>query len=129
MSQTDTNEKLSEKQLSAIEALLKGETVTDAAKAAGVGRATLTRWQDEDDFKAARKEAEKELIAGTTSRLVSLSKKAALTLESIIDDLEAAPTVRVRAALGILDAMLKVREAYELEERLTVLEERIDNEH
>ena len=63
MSQNDTPiDGVSAKQARAIDQLVTGATVTEAAKAAGVGRSTLHRWLREDwNFQAAHNAARRDL--------------------------------------------------------------------
>jgi gamma-glutamyl:cysteine ligase YbdK (ATP-grasp superfamily) len=123
-----TFETLSSNQRKAIAALLSAPNVPAAARKAKVGERTLHRWINEDPhFKAALYAAEGAAIDTATRRLVSLQDSAIGTLESIMTDGEAAPGVRVRAALGLLDNLMRLRELRNVEARLEALESALGN--
>ena len=50
---TQTHPKLTHRQYRAIECLVMSKTIADAARKAGVGRATLYRWLKDPAFRAA----------------------------------------------------------------------------
>lgn len=61
----------------AIEALLSTASVTEAAKTAGIGRRTLTRWLHEDpDFQQRLQEARRDLLQHGSGRLCGLLNDA-----------------------------------------------------
>lgn len=117
---------LKPRQLQAIEALLSSDTVPSAAKACGVPVRTLYNWLEEPAFIAALRRAENRVIDEAARRLARVTGKAIAALEAVLDDPASHPGVRVRAALGILEQTLKVRSARDLDERLSALEEAID---
>ncbi|GAA3531318.1 hypothetical protein GCM10022419_008040 [Nonomuraea rosea] len=102
-------------------ALASGRTVTDAAKAGGVARRTVSRWLADDHTFALRvKELRGELLDRAVGALVDASLEAIATLRcSLHADNE---HVRVRAATAILSAVVTIRESVDLEERLAALE-------
>ncbi|MBI1763120.1 MAG: hypothetical protein HYR56_16960 [Acidobacteria bacterium] len=115
--------KLTAKQVRAIEALLSERTIADAAVAAGVGEASLYRWLNDPAFDKAYKSARSRLLETTLTRLQHVSSDAVKTLhETLTDPLAQAPA-RVSAARTILEFSLKAREALELDDRLSALEE------
>lgn len=120
---TDNGRKLPTKKARAISALLSCRTVEEAAKQAKVGERTLHRWLTDPTFKAHLARAEGALIDGATRRLLRAQERAVSTLEEILQDSEARPSVRLRAAQIVIDAMLKLRELRNIEARLQVLEE------
>lgn len=123
MIQDDTGNRIPSKQKKAIVALLECSTISEAAQAANVGRVTLSRWiNDDEKFRLELSKAESSLISTATRRLCSLTDKAVKTLESVLESKTASDSTKVRAALGILDSMIKLKTFYELEERITKLE-------
>jgi len=108
-----------------IRALLTGTgKKQDAAKAAGVTRQTTWRWEQQDAFQQALRDATADAITGLSTELVRLSRKAAETLEWAMDGAERDGT-RVRAADIVLSRLLSIRELHDIEMRLTTLEERL----
>jgi hypothetical protein len=98
--QNATLEPLTPAQETAIAALLAGRTVTNAAEAAGVDRATVHRWLREHfGFQAAVNAGRRELREGVHTRLERLAEKAAGCVEKAIDGGD------VKAALEILKGL------------------------
>ena len=113
---------LNHKQQKAIAALLSSRNVPEAAKAAGVGERTLWRWMTEPEFAMALTHAEGVAIDTATRRLVSLQDSAIDVLQTVLNDAQATPYMRLRAAGMVLDALLKLRELRNFEARLAALE-------
>jgi hypothetical protein len=60
-----------------IEALLSTATVTEAAKKAGIGRRTITRWiADDPDFRERLQQARRDLLQHGSGRLCALMGEA-----------------------------------------------------
>jgi hypothetical protein len=118
---------LSTKQQRAIAALLCSRDVPAAAALAKVGARTLYRWIAEDDaFRAALTVAEGAAIDAATRRLLGLQESAIATLEGVLDDADASPSARVRAAGMVIDYLLKLRELRNVESRLAALEQALE---
>lgn len=65
--------RVSPQQWKAIERLLAGDTVTDAASAAGVDRVTLWRWQRKDvAFQAALNRCRRDAMAAVYAQVLRL---------------------------------------------------------
>ena len=104
MQHSATDSKLSAKQISVINTLIAGSSVTDAAKAAGVDRSTVHRWFNSDaQFVAEHNQQRSELVQAQREKLRSLSDKALELIEKLLNDGEASGSLRLRAALAILD--------------------------
>lgn len=116
---------LSAKQARAITALLQAKRVEDAAKAAGVGERTLSRWLTDPTFRAALTHAEDAAIDTAVRKLLLLQDAGLGVIASILADRAAAPTVRLRAAALALDGLLRLRELRDVESRLAALENRL----
>jgi len=119
---------LSRKQSLAVAALLTGARQEDAAKAAGVSARQLRRWQEQEGFCAMLREGMSELLTAAGRKLLSEAGKSITTLATIRDDAEAGPGPRVRAADLILSHAFDAYERNELEQRVSELEERLQNE-
>ncbi len=88
---------LDAKQVVALESLLQGSTATEAARAAGVNRRTLWRWQRADvEFQAALNRGRREAREAAQMRLEGLAGSAISTLEQAVAEGD------VRAALAVL---------------------------
>lgn len=121
---TDSNTELKTTQLKAIAALLSEPDIKTAAKKAGVGERTLHTWLKEDEaFQEALKQAEQEAVSIAVTRLAGSAGKALDVLNSILDDDTVAAGVRTRAALGLLDKLIQLKQFADLEQRLARIEE------
>jgi len=121
------NGALSPKQKRAITALLTTNTVTEAAKTAGVSRNTVTRWLSDPMFKAELDRTEAQYVSESLRGLIQACSTAVTLLRDVMADPDATTSARVRAALGVLDGLLRMREHISFDERIKRLEER-DNE-
>lgn len=115
-----TSGKISRKGPQAIAALLSEPTHEAAAKKAGIGTATLSRWLADPTFQSRYRLAQREAFASAVARLQSASGLAAETLAQEMTGDRAGD--RIRAALGVLEHAFRARELGEMESRLTKLE-------
>lgn len=109
-------------QIKAVHAIVAARDVRSAAAACGTPERTLHRWLQQDAFKLAVTEQEAFIVDYATRRLLLLQDKAIDTIEGVLDDVKAPAGIRLRAALGMLDTAIKLRELRDLEVRLMALE-------
>ena len=110
---------VTDRQRSAIEALLTSKSASEAAEASGIPRRTLERWKRDRTFQDAYRAASRDRLSETVGRLRSAAAEAVNALQ---DALRAdAPAVRVRAAQVLLDGAIKV-EIDDLAARVEALE-------
>lgn len=115
-----TSGKISRKGMQAIAALLSEPTHEAAAKKAGIGTATLSRWLADPTFQSQYRLAQREAFASAVARLQSAS---GLAVETLVAELSGDRSGdRIRAALGILEHAFRARELGEMEARLHELE-------
>jgi len=112
---------LSTRQQRALELLLAGQTITEAARAVGINRSTLTRWLASPHVRQALGEQRQRRMDEIHHRLAALTDRALDSLGAVLEG-EAPPGAKVRAALGVIDVLLKVREQTELVDRIERLE-------
>lgn len=111
---------LQPKQREALDALLSGASMTEAAALAGVHRATLHNWcRDNTFFRAALRDAQSQQAGIVQDGLRASASKALETIESIMTDPEAPAAVRLRAATLIIQAVSKDPYTQPAEPRLT----------
>ncbi len=107
------------------EALLRGlacgATVDGAARAAGISARTAHRRLKEDGFQKRLRDMLAEMTKRTTGMLTAAGMEASKTLVALLDSSNPA-SVRRSAADTILGFGLKLREAMDIEERITALE-------
>lgn len=108
-------------QTNAIEILLTSRSIQQASETCGIAYKTLRRWMGDPTFKAALIQREGETLDAATRRLSGMGNDAIDTMAAIMANGENEQT-RLRAAQGILDNLLRLRELRGVEERLTALE-------
>lgn len=123
MADNDKANKLHSRQRRAIEALLTGQTITDAADHAGVTRQTVTRWLAQPEFKSALAEAQSAALAAFGAGLVGLSESALQVLAEAMTDERTAN--RLRAASIHANSLLRIAELVDLAARVEALEQRL----
>src|SRR5215468_791761 len=94
--------KLGRKQEALIAALLTEPTHAAAAVKAGVSEATLYRWLTFPAFRAAYRQARRELVEGAVGRIQAATGQAVDTLLAVAKG-GARDGDRVRAAVALLD--------------------------
>lgn len=114
--------KVTSRQIKAIEALTQTGQVTAAADAAGVARKTVYQWLRQDVFIQALDRATSESLSELSRQLVALGSLAADTLRGAMEDPEATPAARVRAADIVYNRLLQLRHLVDLENRVSRLE-------
>jgi hypothetical protein len=114
---------LTPQQQRAITALLNARNVREAAALSKVAERTLWRWLSDPDFIAGLRHAESSLLDAATRRLLTMQDGALDTLQGLLSGAVVDDGVKLRAALGILAHVLKLRELRDVEARLTALEE------
>ena len=116
---------LTPNQIKGIEGLLSFRKLEDVAAHAGVSLQTLYRWQQEEIFQAAVRQAESAALQQIGRNLIILADKATDTLEDALDSGNRL-NHRLMAADIITDRLIKLRDAIAIEERLEALERRLD---
>jgi hypothetical protein len=114
--------KFGRKMEAAVAALLSQRTQDDAARVAGVGIATLQRWQKLPEFQAAYRDAKRAAFGQSVARLHQMSSAAVSTLGKVMVDPKTPPATRVRAADSILNHTAKAIEIEDIEARVAALE-------
>ncbi|MFC2169930.1 hypothetical protein ACFLRM_05135 [Acidobacteriota bacterium] len=117
-------EELSAAQLRTITALLESNSIEEAARRANVSRATIYNWQKQPLFSDRLEQERKTLFDEGLSLLKGATTKAAKTL---IELLKSSDTkIRRLAAKEILNFAIKAVETQDLEERINILEEMLE---
>jgi hypothetical protein len=102
-----------------------GRPIKLAAGEAGVGERTAHTWLDDPAFRALVAGLRSRMLDAAVGRMADVAGEAVTTLAGLLRD--DSPTVRLRASLGILDMLVKLREHVELDGRLTALERHADD--
>ena len=115
--------KFSRKMEEAVAALLTQRNQEEAARAVGIGTATLLRWQKEPEFQAAYRAARRAAHAQSVARLQQATSAAVTTLLKVMVDPSTPPSTKVRAADSVLDHSAKAIELEDIEARVSELEQ------
>jgi len=103
-------------------ALLAEPTVTLAARRCGVKERTLYRYLADPVFKAELRRRQDQSIQAAVAALSGLSGEAIRTLRDTLTDPEATPSVRLRAAVAVLQERRRLGELDDLRQRVEALE-------
>jgi len=114
--------KFSRKMEEAVAALLTQRNVEEAARAAGIGAATLLRWQKLPEFKKAFREARRAAHQQSNARLQQATSAAVSTLLKVMVDPATPASTKVRAADSVLNHSAKAIELEDIEARVEELE-------
>jgi len=99
-----SNFSLSPTQASVVAALVQGKSVSAAARQAGIHRTTVHNWmRGEPEFKAAVHRAKRDYVEFLNDQLRELATGALQTLHHLIEDPATPSTVRLKAALAVLE--------------------------
>lgn len=91
-------------QTQVVQALAAGRSVTAAARQAGTHRSTVHNWlKSNSAFAAAVREAREDYRHILTDGLLDLASQALQTVQEILNSPETPASVRLRAALAILE--------------------------
>jgi hypothetical protein len=116
---------ISRKQEQAIAALLTCSSIADAVQQCGMAESTLYRWLKETAFRAAYREARRQVVQQAIGQLQQATGTAVQTLVTIMQHAEASASAKVSAAKAILETAVKAVEIEDLEARITALEQRL----
>ncbi len=123
MRQNDTEKttSLTDRQQAALAHIAASSTLSQAARSASIGRATLYRWLQDERFRQALDRLRAETADLARSELQGLMLKGILVLSQAMDDSN--PDIRLRAARATLYLALKVKDIKEIQQRLELIDE------
>jgi hypothetical protein len=105
-------------------ALACGATVENAARQCGLCERTVYRRLEEAVFRQRLQQLRTDMIQRTAGALTAAATEAVRTLLEL-QKAAAPPAVRLGAARSVLEIGIKLREAANLEERLSALEQQL----
>ena len=124
----EVSKKMERKKEKAIACLIAQPSITLAAQEAGISQSTMYRWLNDEEFQMAYRKAKKEIVGHALTQVQKAVTKAVDTLLDVMGN-GVVESAKVSAAKTILELAIKAVEIEELEERLTILERRMDDEH
>jgi hypothetical protein len=98
-----------------------GTSIKAAATEVECGERTAHTWLEDPRYRALVAELRHRMLDEAVGNMIDASNKAVGTRRNLLDHSNG--NVRLRAALGILDGMLKLREHVELSARILRLEQ------
>ena len=114
------SESLTQRQLVALPYVASEATVSEGARAAGIARMTLTRWQRDPAFREELERMRRNISELAYSNLEGLTLKSVIRLQQLLDDPD--PNVRHRAIKTALSLSLSIRDNRELRRQMETLE-------
>src|SRR2546425_1105637 len=114
--------KFSRKMEAAVAALLTQRNQEEAARAVGIGTATLLRWQKQPEFQQAYCAARRAAHGQSIARLQQATSAAVSTLLKVMVDASTPASTKVRAADSVLNHSAKTIELEDIEARVAALE-------
>ena len=100
--------------------LSAGMAIKAAAAEVGAGERTVHEWLARPDVKARVAELREQLLSEAIGKLSNSVNRAALVLDELLDVED--ERIKLRAAVAVLNVLIKVREHKELAERVAELE-------
>jgi hypothetical protein len=97
---------LSSVQLEAVAALATGNSVLATAELAGVHRATIHNWLNLPEFRDALEHMRQDVAAHLDAQVRRMADLAIDAIRQILTDPNASPSVKLKAALAVLDRPL-----------------------
>ncbi len=114
-------EQLTSNQLKVISCLLHNDSIEAASKKAKVARGTIYAWMKLEAFKNRLEDGRNEIYTEGLNALKVATRKASMTLIELLDNSDR--NTRRLAAKEIINFAIKAVELKEFEERLSVIEE------
>ena len=121
-----SSQDLTPRQEQFIEALLVTDTIAEAARQAHISRRTATRWLKLAAIAARLKQEQRAVFAQAVGRLQGACADAAKLLHQTVTGAVEPNGARIRAAIAILDTATRGPVLVELEERITELQQALE---
>jgi len=118
--------KFGRKKEQAIAALLTQPSQEAAARSVGVAGKTLRTWLKVPEFHRSYLEARREVVGQANARMQQNSGFAASTLLKVMVSQDVPASVRIRAALAVMQLSQKSLQDEDLEIRLAAVEESLE---
>lgn len=100
--------------------IASGRGIKAAASEVEIGERTAHTWLDHPGFRYLISDLRNRMLDEAVGQLVESMNKAVLTLVGLLD--AEADSIRLRAALGILESTIRLREHTDFEHRIAALE-------
>ena len=121
-------QQLTPRQHRAVESLIVGTSIGDAAEHAKINVRTLYRWLQQEEFQSAVRRARQLSLTQLATHLQHMADRAAGTLDEIMLDKNATSASRVSAARYSMEMYYKAATLEDVQERLMTMEKRLKAE-
>lgn len=108
-------------------AYMANSSKTAIAKALGVSRTTLHKWEKQPEFQVALKEYKRQVLNSAVNRMQNGLDEAISVLLAIIHDENIAPQTRLNAVSTLLVQHRELLQSQEFSERLDALEQAVSD--
>lgn len=126
MNRTKTDQiRLSDRQQKALPFFIASSSEAEACRQAKVAKQTYYEWLKEPVFKAELHRLRNLVVEEAIEALKSHANKAVDTLVQLLDGPN--PMLRRNVANDVLQHVIRLRELQEVEKRLEVIEDRVEN--
>ncbi len=114
-------QQLTPRQHRAVESLIVGTSIGDAAEHAKINVRTLYRWLQQEEFQSAVRRARQLSLTQLATHLQHMADRAAGTLDEIMLDKNATSASRVSAARYSMEMYYKAATLEDVQERLMTM--------
>ena len=119
--ETDFSEDLSKRQVEALPSLLKPGSLSEQARNAGIARATLYRWLEDDSFRSALQRLREQTMEIAESEMLAMTYEATGVVYDTLRDED--KNLRFKAAQTILQQAHDTKYGHDLLRRVETLRE------
>jgi len=118
---------LTRRQLKAIPLIIFAKTITEGVKQAGISKTLFYEWMKNENFKSEFISRQNDLIETALKELKGLSGEAIESLGKLLRESQN-ENIRLKAIALIIEHTVKIKEIEDIENRLTAIERRLNNE-
>ena len=119
--ETDFSEDLSKRQIKALPSLLRPGSLSEQARNAGIARATLYRWLEDDSFRSALQRLREQTMEIAESEMIAMTYEAAGVVYDTLRDED--KNLRFKAAQTILQQAHDAKYGHDLLRRVETIKD------
>ena len=119
--ETDFSEDLSKRQIEALPSLLRPGSLSEQARNAGIARATLYRWLEDDSFRLALQRLREQTMEIAESEMTAMTYEAAGVVYDTLHDED--KNLRFKAAQTILQQAQEAKYGHDLLRRVETIKD------
>ncbi|MEM4204367.1 MAG: hypothetical protein QXS54_09905 [Candidatus Methanomethylicaceae archaeon] len=114
---------LSSREMQVVNAVLTSKSVREVAEKTGLHEATIYRYLKKPAVVNALQERKRELTNAVLRYFLQLGQKALNNIEELLNS--SSERIRLEASKYVLDTLLRINELNELEQRISALEQAV----